>query len=400
MSEPRVSIIVPVYNADGYLRETIDSVYAQTFHDLELIAINDGSTDGSLSILDQYAEKHENMVVKTIPNSGTPGQPRNIGLDMARGEYIFFLDSDDLMVPDLLEQAVNVADETCSDIVLPRMENFGHGARSLPRAVFKEQRRAADFIDSYAYRTLAPIKLFRRQLIEENKIRFPLGYAVGEDQPFALTAYLRGNHISTISDKIYYWVRNRGGHGSTEKNIHTLAQTTAQNLAKVMNPVRVIAEFMEPGQRRDTVLERFMIDSRGYPLVFNKAFLELDATEQEEILWEAAQHSDLWSDRLRNMATERVRVVVDAVFSGELERVRDAITRASKPAAVLEVHPSGRRGSRLIVEGTVKPVLEARVGGTVYRVPTRRLAERVATAEVPVRAPLVSFDVRFVAETE
>lgn len=400
MAQPRVSIIVPVYNAEPYLRETLDSVFAQTLPDFELITVDDGSTDSSLDILREYEDAHSNMVVESIPNSGAPGRPRNVALDLARGEYVFFLDADDVLAADVLERAVETADDTGSDIVLVRMENFGTGVRGVPRFVFKKERRAADFIKSYAYRTLSPVKLFRRSLIEEHNIRFPLDYPVGEDQPFVLAAYLNGNHISTVSDKVYYWVRNLGTHDANARNTHATPQSPRQDLDKAIMPMRIVAEHMKGGKRRDTLLERFLIENRGFPWAFNRRFLELDEATQNEFIRIAAEFAPLWSARLRAKATEKVRLLVDAIFSGDRQHLVQVIERISKPAVLLEARPAGLRSTLLIVEGSVEPTLEVRVNGKVFREPARRLTARVASTAVRARAPIESFEVEFIPETK
>src|SRR5690606_27273688 len=91
---PKVSVIIPVYNAEKYLRECIDSVLAQTFDDFELLLINDGSTDGSGKICDEYAQKDARVKVFHKENGGV-SSARNLGLDNAKGEWITFIDSDD-----------------------------------------------------------------------------------------------------------------------------------------------------------------------------------------------------------------------------------------------------------------------------------------------------------------
>ena len=103
---PVVSVIVPVYNVEPYLSECLDSVLTQSIglDRLELIAVDDGSTDGSAEILDRYADRHPDMRVFHEPNSGGPGRPRNVGLNHASGKYIFFLDADDYLGRQALER--------------------------------------------------------------------------------------------------------------------------------------------------------------------------------------------------------------------------------------------------------------------------------------------------------
>lgn len=96
---PKVSIIVPVYNVENYLRKCLDSLINQTLKNIEIICINDGSTDNSLSILEEYASKDERIIVINQENAGV-SSARNRGLEIATGEYIAFVDADDSVTPD------------------------------------------------------------------------------------------------------------------------------------------------------------------------------------------------------------------------------------------------------------------------------------------------------------
>lgn len=106
---PRVSILVPVYNVAPYLRQALDSILAQTFRDFELILINDGSTDGSGAIIDEYRQRDTRIVAVHKENEGV-ARTLNLGLSMARGEYIRRFDSDDTCLPNALEKQVNYLD--------------------------------------------------------------------------------------------------------------------------------------------------------------------------------------------------------------------------------------------------------------------------------------------------
>ena len=113
---PKISVIIPVYNAEQYLRKCLDSVVSQTFRDIEIICVDDGSTDGSGAILDEYAAKDNRIVVIHQANAGVAAA-RNTGLKSAQGEYLAFLDSDDAYNPQLCELAYNRACQSGADIV-------------------------------------------------------------------------------------------------------------------------------------------------------------------------------------------------------------------------------------------------------------------------------------------
>jgi len=114
---PKVSVIIPVYNVEKYLKKCLDSVVHQTLSDIEIICVNDGSTDGSLSILQEYAKQDERIIVITQENKGG-GAARNTGLGVAQGEFLYFLDSDDYVELTILEKMYNQSVQQNADICL------------------------------------------------------------------------------------------------------------------------------------------------------------------------------------------------------------------------------------------------------------------------------------------
>ena len=114
---PKISIIIPVYNAEQYLEECLLSISQQTFTDFEILAINDGSTDRSLEILKKYQEKEPRLKVFSQVNKGVSAA-RNLGLDNAKGDYITFVDADDWLHPETIEKYIEIAEKENSDIVI------------------------------------------------------------------------------------------------------------------------------------------------------------------------------------------------------------------------------------------------------------------------------------------
>ena len=128
----QVSVIIPVYNIERHLRQCLDSVAGQTLTDLEIICVDDGSTDKSPEILAEYASKDGRFQIITQSNAG-PGVARNAGMARATGEYLIFLDSDDWFEPDFLERMVDKAAETGADVTICRAVEFDtHSGRELP----------------------------------------------------------------------------------------------------------------------------------------------------------------------------------------------------------------------------------------------------------------------------
>ena len=139
---------------------------------MEVVVVNDGSTDGTGQEVDTWDARYPGLFrVVRAEGSGGPATPRNTALDIARGRYVFFLDADDYLGVEALERLLFAAETYGSDVVLGRMR--GDGGRGVPESMFKESQPDADLFESRVFWTLAPLKLFRRDLIEQHGLRFP-----------------------------------------------------------------------------------------------------------------------------------------------------------------------------------------------------------------------------------
>ena len=216
MSQPKVSVIVPVYNVERFLCECLDSVLAQTLADFELICVNDGSTDSSPAILAAYEEADLRVHVITQDNGGLSAA-RNAGLEAARGEYVAFLDSDDFALPELLEKTVAAAERTGAEIVIYDYyllhDNTGELGfyrdqdiyASLDGKVFSlnEAPQMAQFIGVWD-------RLFRRDFIERHHFRFPVG-RLYEDVTFCAESEAAAERMTLLADHLMYYRRSVAG---------------------------------------------------------------------------------------------------------------------------------------------------------------------------------------------
>lgn len=248
---PRVSVIVPAYNAMPELTRCITSAMEQTLglDRIEIIAVDDGSTDGTGAELDRLADGCPALRVVHQANSGGAGGPRNTGLELARGDFVFFLDSDDYLGPDALRRMVAMADDNGTDVVLGKMVSVG--GRAVPTAVFQHNQPRTDVFSSAAYRTLGPWKMFRRSLIERLGLRFP-PYRNCEDKPFTAAAYLNADGISVVADYDCYYVRDR----ENGNNLTRVAADLVHRMDGSRLCFETVARYLEPGPRRDRIMRR------------------------------------------------------------------------------------------------------------------------------------------------
>jgi len=203
---PKVSVIIPVYNTEEYLDKCLDSVCNQTLSDIEIICINDCSTDNSLGILKNYAQKDPRIVVINFTENKGVSVARNNGIDTATGEYIGFVDSDDFIDLDFYEKLYNKAIETKADAVKGNLYNVEINGRTILTGFYDKNEEIRKNKTNFLYGFTSAI--YRTDLIKKHAINFPVGITHFEDPYFSINVTLKFNNIETVDDAKYYYQRH------------------------------------------------------------------------------------------------------------------------------------------------------------------------------------------------
>ena len=255
----KVSVIIPVYNVEEYLGECLNSVVNQTFEDIEIICVNDGSTDNSLEILNDYALRDNRIKVLTQENK-RQGAARNLGMDKSSGVYVYFMDSDDYIDLNTIEKLYDNAVSNNSDIVVSKIARFTDDGDkidySIPGFDFETQFKNVDFNDfTFNYkdikqyvlnRSFAPwMKLFKKDFLLENNLQFKEHIAY-EDVLYHVQTFLKADRIS-FSPNFFYYYRNNP----------TSTMNTSENGLDIFKIVDFVQQYLIENDFMDEFREEF-----------------------------------------------------------------------------------------------------------------------------------------------
>ena len=240
MYTPKISLIIPVYNTENFLEKALASVKKQTFKDFETIIVNDGSTDKSSSIIENFANSHENVVIINQENKGL-SETRNTGIKKARGEYIAFLDSDDFLSPLFLSKLYKLATKNNADIACCNYnlyyDNSGFNIYmpfTSKTKVYSKKQAIGKLISDITLHHYAWNKLYKRSLFVENGIWFPSMYY--EDVATTHRLFWRANKVAVTSKSLYYYRR----HSSS-----MIASMTDKKINDFIKSLGIIRHFLE-----------------------------------------------------------------------------------------------------------------------------------------------------------
>lgn len=208
MNNPLISVIVPVYNVEKFIEECIDSILEQTYTNIEIILIDDGCTDASPQIIEKKSNRDSRIKVIHQTNQGV-SSARNRGIEIAKGEYICFVDSDDILKPDYVEYLYRLAKEADSDISLTTHMFSSYGDKQVKEEIVKKisGEQAAINILHYFIPIGCYCKLFKRDVIG-TEVRFDPQIFIGEGFNFNIESFLRANTVAVGNKKIYKYRRD------------------------------------------------------------------------------------------------------------------------------------------------------------------------------------------------
>ena len=220
----KVSVIIPVYNVEQYLRQCLDSVINQTFKDIEIIIVNDCSQDNSLQIIKEYQQEDDRIVLINLEKNGGVGLARNEGMKVAKGKYITFVDSDDWIRKDYIEVLYNSITKYNTDVAFSKFERYDNNSKNIinNNKKIKYYNKVICSIKDKKNLILSEPKILINLIIEkkfivENNVMFPKEVP-GEDVLFILKLIAINSKIMYIKDTVYFYRENRDSSIMTDIN--------------------------------------------------------------------------------------------------------------------------------------------------------------------------------------
>ncbi len=219
VSAPQISIIIPVYNVEPYIRRCLDSIKSQTFENFEVIIVDDSSPDGSIKIAEEFVKSDPRFTVITRENGGVSAA-RNTGLQHAIGKYIAFIDGDDFVASTYLERLYDACEINNADIACCAFTYYFHrnGFKKKQMFIVKDRvmerdEAVARIISDHGFHSYPWGKLYKRSIFIDNGIEFPTMYF--EDVATIHKIFFYANRLSVTGDCLYYYVKHPGSILST-----------------------------------------------------------------------------------------------------------------------------------------------------------------------------------------
>jgi len=261
---PKISVIVPVYNVEKYLCRCIDSILSQTFRDFELLLIDDGSTDGSGRICDAYAEK-DHRVRSFHKKNGGVSSARNLGIENAKGEMLVFGDADDFFLPNALTNFANAMGDGVDMALL--------GVESKDGANLYDASKIKDGFFNYPVNHISwpgmQGYIYRKEIIEQNKLRVPEDVAYSEDKLFNVMYALCAKTIRHRAKFVYVYFKNEDS-ATASRDTMRIVSNQCKALAAAYRIMD--AQSLHREERRGVLAACHYISSQIYMAIASKPF--------------------------------------------------------------------------------------------------------------------------------
>lgn len=325
-TNPKISIIVPVYNIENYLPETLNSILKQSMiEEMEVLMIDDGSTDNSRDIVEEYALDYDNFFAFHKSNEG-PSIARNLAIELAKGEYVMFLDSDDIILPDRCEKLYELAKKNDSDFVgsfgkrLTRYNFYGSLIYNNAYKNIEDKKENVIFeeMPELIWDTFCTNKLYKKSFLDENGIRF-MPKMKYEDIPFALEAYCLGNNVSLTKDTSYLW-RIRQDNNSSVTQQHQ----KYENFEDRIKMIRLCYDIAQKRNFNDEIKRELFFRWIDYDLIlYLKIFYQFSEKDHLKIIEEIIKILDLVPMELMKGLNSTKKIMYKMVFEKDIESLCD-----------------------------------------------------------------------------
>jgi len=267
---PKVSVIVPIYNVEPYLRRCLESLVNQTLKDIEIICINDGSPDKSLVILKEYAKKDERVKIINFKKNQGVSVARNSGLKIAKGEYIGFCDPDDYVDLDFYEKLYKLAQSKNADIAKAVRKRMDIGTNtefieSMNKHILKHKGYF-----THQFQTA----IYRNKMLKKHRVKFPVGIITNQDVCFLVHAVIVAKNIYLLNNVFYHYIRRNNSSSSdiySYKKMHLVLKSICLILNRLKNAAKKDKHYLYI-----------------YALIFSGLFYRLARNSEKRSIKEAA----------------------------------------------------------------------------------------------------------------
>ena len=273
----KISVIIPAYNSEMFLAETLDCLENQTLKDIQIIIVNDGSTDKTAEIIEEYAKKNSNILSLYQENSGVSAA-RNNGINHAEGKYTLFLDSDDVFTPESLENIYNALENSGADMAVCRITSFGYGGSQInPVAESLSKESNIDFADKrLLWNFLISNKCFRTEMLKNSEVRFPpLRYS--EDGAFTMSLiYDKKPEIIGVDGALFKYRRH------TPKEGFSVSQSISSELVNhFLSSMSIVYDAAEKSGMAEDYLQEILY--KTYSALINEFYRILWRADSETV---------------------------------------------------------------------------------------------------------------------